>query len=155
MSTPHFLVVEMEASADKKSGDRTEGGRHAKVSSGGLGVRIRDPLPNLQDEDTEQEPAILLQPETRPISHEQLFLEVKGIYAGLLMVESKCIEVDSRQSKAALEQDPFRPTKLKDEQWQALIALHRTLLHEHHDGLSASFSQSCFEQASRTLLYAG
>ena len=101
-------------------------------------VRITDPSPNLQDDDMEQEPEILLQPETRPISHEQLFLEVKGIYAGLLMVESKCIEVDSRQSKAALERDPSRPTKLSDEQWQALITLHKTLLHEHHDFFLAS-----------------
>lgn len=35
------------------------------------------------------------QPETRPISQEQLVAEVKGIYAGLVMVESKCIEVES------------------------------------------------------------
>ncbi len=33
------------------------------------------------------------QPETRPISQDQLVAEVKGIYAGLVMVESKCIEV--------------------------------------------------------------
>lgn len=109
-----------------------------KNPSGIQGVRISDSSPNFQDEDLEQDPEILLQPETRPISHDQLFLEVKGIYAGLLMVESKCIEVDSRQSKAALERNPSRPTKLSDEQWQALIALHKTLLHEHHDFFLAS-----------------
>ncbi len=49
------------------------------------------------------EPEILLQPETRLISYEQLFVEVKGIYAGLLMVEKKCI-VDGKQSQAALEE---------------------------------------------------
>ena len=109
-----------------------------KNPSGIQGVRISDSSPNLQEEDLEQDPELLLQPETRPISHDQLFLEVKGIYAGLLMVESKCIEVDSRQSKAALERDPSRPTKLSDEQWQALISLHKTLLHEHHDFFLAS-----------------
>lgn len=109
-----------------------------KNPSGIQGVRISDAQPNLQGEDLEQDPELLLQPETRPISHDQLFLEVKGIYAGLLMVESKCIEVDSRQSKAALERDPSRPTKLNNEQWQALIALHKTLLHEHHDFFLAS-----------------
>lgn len=109
-----------------------------KNPSGIQGVGLKASLPNLQDEDLEQDPEILLQPETRPISHDQLFLEVKGIYAGLLMVESKCIEVDSRQSKAALERVPSRPTKLSDEQWQALIALHKTLLHEHHDFFLAS-----------------
>ena len=91
-----------------------------------------------QDDYMEPEPEILLQPETRPISHEQLFVEVKGIYAGLLMVEKKCIEVDGKQSQAALEKDPSRPSKLSNDQWQALIALHKTLLHEHHDFFLAS-----------------
>ncbi|KPM43187.1 hypothetical protein AK830_g3366 [Neonectria ditissima] len=68
------------------------------------------------------------QPETRPISQDQLVAEVKSIYAGLVMVETKCIEVDNTQS----------PNKLNNEQWQALIALHRTLLHEHHDFFLAS-----------------
>lgn len=69
---------------------------------------------------------LIKQPETRPISQEQLVAEVKGIYAGLVMVESKCIEVDNAQSSQ-------NEAKLNNEQWQALIALHRTLLHEHHD----------------------
>lgn len=38
-------------------------------------------------------PSMLLQPETRPITQEQLVNEVKGIYAGLVMVEKKCVEV--------------------------------------------------------------
>ncbi|KAI1273702.1 hypothetical protein F5Y07DRAFT_411174 [Xylaria sp. FL0933] len=74
---------------------------------------------------------LIKQPETRPISQEQLVAEVKGIYAGLMMVESKCIEVDNAQSSQT-------DTKLNNEQWQALIALHRTLLHEHHDFFLAS-----------------
>ncbi|KAF7939412.1 hypothetical protein EAE99_001217 [Botrytis elliptica] len=41
---------------------------------------------------------IILQPETRPISQEQLVAEVKGIYAGLVMVEAKCIEFDNKQA---------------------------------------------------------
>jgi hypothetical protein len=74
---------------------------------------------------------VILQPETRPISQEELVAEVQGIYAGLVMVEAKCIEVDNR--KAELEQAEVERSMLSDEQWQALIALHRTLLHEHHD----------------------
>ncbi|KAI1160979.1 hypothetical protein F5B18DRAFT_663493 [Nemania serpens] len=74
---------------------------------------------------------LIKQPETRPIGQEQLVAEVKGIYAGLMMVESKCIEVDNAQSS-------HNDTKLNNEQWQALIALHRTLLHEHHDFFLAS-----------------
>ena len=86
----------------------------------------------------EQDPEILFQPETRPISHEQLVTEVKGIYAGLVMVEAKCIDVDEKQSKAAQERDPSKQIRLTAEQWQALIALHKTLLHEHHDFFLAS-----------------
>ncbi|KAK4097793.1 hypothetical protein N658DRAFT_526800 [Parathielavia hyrcaniae] len=86
---------------------------------------------------------MLKEPETRPISQEQLVAEVKGIYAGLVMVESKCIEVDNNQSSqheppSKLNKNTQGPqtgpsSKLNNDQWQALIALHRTLLHEHHD----------------------
>ncbi|KAJ2981571.1 hypothetical protein NUW58_g6658 [Xylaria curta] len=84
-----------------------------------------------RDEPLEEDLRLIKQPETRPISQEQLVAEVKGIYAGLMMVESKCIEVDNAQSSQ-------NDSKLNNEQWQALIALHRTLLHEHHDFFLAS-----------------
>ncbi|KAH7631957.1 hypothetical protein B0T09DRAFT_382068 [Sordaria sp. MPI-SDFR-AT-0083] len=64
-------------------------------------------------------------PETRAISQEQLVTEVKDIYAGLVMVESKCIEVDNAQNAEA---GPGNKP-INHEQWQALITLHRTLLH--------------------------
>ncbi|KAJ6262294.1 hypothetical protein Dda_3101 [Drechslerella dactyloides] len=97
----------------------------------------RAPAP--PDEDPEQQPELILQPETRPISQEQLVAEVKGIYAGLVMVEAKCIEVDSKQAAAATAgRDSKEIPRLNNEQWQALIALHRTLLHEHHDFFLAS-----------------
>ncbi|KAI7213630.1 hypothetical protein KC333_g6460 [Hortaea werneckii] len=73
----------------------------------------------------------LPQPEALPISQDQLAAEVKGIYAGLIMVESKCINIDAAQSSEC-------PTKLAREQWQALVALHRTLLYEHYDFLMAT-----------------
>ncbi|KAJ4008396.1 hypothetical protein NW766_009390 [Fusarium irregulare] len=69
------------------------------------------------------------------ISQEQLVAEVKGIYAGLVMVETKCIEVDNTNSD---NNNSTTDSKLNDGQWQALIALHRTLLHEHHDFFLAS-----------------
>lgn len=87
------------------------------------------PPPDGESNDT----SLIREPETRPISQEQLVAEVKGIYAGLVMVESKCIEVDNAQNA---QKD--QPQKLNNEQWQALIALHRTLLHEHHDFFLAS-----------------
>lgn len=80
-------------------------------------------------------PGLLLQPDSRPISQEQLASEVKSIYAGLTMVETKCIHVDRAQATAAQDNSD---TKLASDHWQALIALHRTLLHEHHDFFLAS-----------------
>ncbi|KAK7425954.1 hypothetical protein QQZ08_007536 [Neonectria magnoliae] len=76
-----------------------------------------------------------LQPETKPISQDQLVAEVKAIYAGLVMVEAKCIEVDKAQAHNAHD---GQANTLNNEQWQALIALHRTLLNEHHDFFLAS-----------------
>jgi hypothetical protein len=87
-------------------------------------------LPTEEDDDATE---IIKRPEARPISQEQLVAEVKAIYAGLALVESKCIEVDNNQSS---QTDPVN--KLNHVQWQALIALHRTLLHEHHDFFLAS-----------------
>ncbi|TLS20437.1 uncharacterized protein PpBr36_11261, partial [Pyricularia pennisetigena] len=78
---------------------------------------------------------LVKQPETRPIGQEQLVAEAKGVYAGLVVVENKCIEVDNAQR--SLNNDSGSP-KLNTDQWQALIALHRTLLHEHHDFFLAS-----------------
>lgn len=93
----------------------------------------REPDPYHKTTSWEDEPTapLIKQPETRPISQEQLRAEVKGIYAGLVMVESKCIEVDNAQCSQS-------GATLNNEQWQALIALHRTLLHEHHDFFLAS-----------------
>ncbi|OQD73360.1 hypothetical protein PENDEC_c015G02968 [Penicillium decumbens] len=70
------------------------------------------------------------QPETNPITEEQLINEVRGIYAGLVMVEKKCVEIVKQQMESDAE--------LSGSQWQALISLHRTLLYEHHDFFLAS-----------------
>jgi hypothetical protein len=84
---------------------------------------------SVQCNDNENIGKAMRQPETSPISQDQLITEVKGIYAGLVMVETKCIEVDNALSSGANTD----ANKLNNEQWQALISLHRTLLHEHHD----------------------
>ncbi|KAH8883049.1 hypothetical protein GQ53DRAFT_435584 [Thozetella sp. PMI_491] len=108
---------------------------------------------------------LIKQPETLSISQEQVVAEVKGIYAGLVMIESKCIEVcrygytalssnfvfllpaslmslcarscnrGLTEPGASSQSAQYNSTanRLNNEQWQALIALHRTLLHEHHD----------------------
>ncbi|KAH6952398.1 hypothetical protein BKA56DRAFT_243701 [Ilyonectria sp. MPI-CAGE-AT-0026] len=92
----------------------------------------RPPQPDSYDNETEPVIQMIHQPGNRPISQDQLVAEVKGLYAGVVMAETKCIEVDNAQR---LNTDA---NKLNDEEWKALIALHRTLLHEHHDFFLAS-----------------
>lgn len=83
------------------------------------------PIDDCAAEMLNEEPEMLLQPETRPISHDQLVIEVKGIYAGLVMVEAKCIDIDEKQTAAAQEKDLSKKIHLKNDQWQSLIALHK------------------------------
>jgi hypothetical protein len=50
------------------------------------------------------------------------------------MVETRCIHID-RDLAATSARDPNSNSL---DHWQSLIALHRTLLHEHHDFVLAS-----------------
>jgi hypothetical protein len=80
---------------------------------------------------------ILLQPEKRkPLSQEMLVEEVESIYEKLVKVEEKCIEVNSQQATLARADRP--QPQLNNEHWQALIALHGSLLEEYHDFFSTS-----------------
>ena len=65
------------------------------------------------------------------------------------MVESKCIDIDEKQSAAAQEKDPAKKTTLENEQWQSLIALHKQLLYEHHDFFLASQHPSASSALSK------
>ncbi len=103
----------------------------------------------IHETNLEPEPTMIPQPETRPIFVDQLFAELRGIQTGLDMVEAKCIEVDERQSVAAQEKDSSRKNKLSNDQWQALIALHKQLLHEHHDFFLVSQHPSASPALSR------
>ncbi|KAF5712521.1 hypothetical protein FMUND_8402 [Fusarium mundagurra] len=83
------------------------------------------------------ESKLMRQLETRPISQDDLVAEVRGIYAGLVMVETKCIEVDKDHSSEG---------RLTPEEWQQLIAFHRKLLLEDDDPFNISStkeSQNC------------
>ena len=73
----------------------------------------------------EMEPDMLRQLDQRLISNEQLVVELKGIYAGLVVVEAKCIEIDEKQLASAKEKDLCKRVSLQNHQWQSLIALHR------------------------------
>ena len=87
----------------------------------------------IQEVDLESAPTMISQPEARPISPNTLAVEVDSIYAGLFQVEATCIEMDEIQGR-----DSNRKSKLTDEQWEALIAVHKQLLLEHHDFFLAS-----------------
>ncbi|PGH13930.1 hypothetical protein AJ79_03345 [Helicocarpus griseus UAMH5409] len=110
--------------------------RHSPPRNPGLALDTRHQPRHRAGSIEEDEPSpppvspMIRQPETRPISEQQLINEVRGIYAGLVMVEKKCVEIDQQQSQSK--------NVLTNDQWQALIALHRTLLHEHHDFFLAS-----------------
>jgi len=78
---------------------------------------------------------IVSEPKFSPITQERLAAEVKGIYAGLVMVEAKCISIDAQKVSEPNDE-------LSTEQWRALFALHRTLLYEHHDFLMATHHPS-------------
>ena len=93
--------------------------------------------------DSEPEPDLLLQPLTRSISRDQLVKEIQEIYANLIIVEAKCIDVDTKQVNAA------QGTKLSNEEWQALTKLHTALLHQHHDFLLVSQHPSASSTTSR------
>ncbi|KAL9629167.1 MAG: hypothetical protein Q9164_006993, partial [Protoblastenia rupestris] len=99
---------------------------------------VADPDKAEEADDPEPDTSMLRQPETRPISHDQLVVEVKAIYAGLVMVEAKCIDVDEKQTASAQEKDSTKKIPLTHDQWRSLIALHKQLLHEHHDFFLAS-----------------
>ena len=66
-------------------------------------VKLEENLSTSTDEidsymglDIEPEPDILLQSITRIISHDQFVVQVKSIYADLVMLKAKCFEVDEK-----------------------------------------------------------
>lgn len=79
-----------------------------------------------------------LGPNSRPISQEQLHAEVDSIYAGIRLIESRCIRenrthADSIRRSICGQRIVFAPAH-----WRALVGLHRALLYEHHDFFLAS-----------------
>ena len=78
------------------------------------------------------------EPESREIPEEALNAEVKMIYTGLTHIETKCRTVDQAQGHRPAEGDSVQQKELTSDHWRALIALHRSLLNEHHDFFLAS-----------------
>jgi len=78
------------------------------------------------------------------MSPPQLIAEVLGIYAAIEKVERKCIAIDQGQMG-----NPAKRAKLSDHNWQALTAVHRTLLYEHYDFLIASQQPTAPDEVKR------
>lgn len=68
-------------------------------------------------------------------TQEELFVKSKTIYARLSRLEMECNAQQQRVSASPYD-------SLSSEQWQALIALHRTLLHEHYDFFLTAYHPS-------------
>ncbi|KAJ9630978.1 hypothetical protein H2203_001506 [Taxawa tesnikishii (nom. ined.)] len=81
---------------------------------------------------------MVLQPDAGPISRAQFAAQFYGICAGLVRVEAKCMNIDNAQMAALRESESAGRSTLDAKQWQALVALHLTLLYEHHNLLLAS-----------------
>ncbi|OCL03752.1 hypothetical protein AOQ84DRAFT_261408, partial [Glonium stellatum] len=79
-------------------------------------------------------------PDTPSISQERLIAEVRAIYAGLVVVEQKCIDID--RSPAPENYACSYHPELKDPESKGLERkrheLHHVLLNKHYDFLSAS-----------------
>lgn len=71
---------------------------------------------------------------TNPVAEEQLINEVREIYARLVAVEKKCIEIHKQHS----EPGSVGENELTPSQWRKLIALHRMLLRGHYTFLLIS-----------------
>ena len=98
-------------------------------------ILISSEKPLCSDIEVHCDPPLLLPPFTKRMSQEQLRVELRSVYSGLVLVEIRCKDVDREQKRLALEEATI---KVAPEQWVALIALHMTLLYEFHDFLLAS-----------------
>nr|KAK5447584.1 hypothetical protein LTR18_003165 [Exophiala xenobiotica] len=108
----------------------SESAERTPLSSPSVTSQLDNTTKNTYDAPLEEDSKMLLQPEARPMSQAQLVNEVKGIYAGLAMVEKKCVEIDQQQSETT--------NKLSNEQWNELIEAHRKVLRDHDDFFSRS-----------------
>ncbi|KAF3904060.1 hypothetical protein ABW20_dc0106557 [Dactylellina cionopaga] len=69
-------------------------------------------------------------PSASPISQEELIAEVKTIYAGLVMVETDCMDTDTLGRIPSTTAHPNQTPQLNNKQQLLLINLHKTLLQE-------------------------
>lgn len=89
---------------------------------------------------------MLRQPNTQPVTQQQLVVETNGIYEAVVCYKSKCVKVDgawsSKKESASKE--------LSDEQWQALSDLHQALLYKYYNFFLASQHPNASAPLKRT-----
>lgn len=97
-------------------------------------------------ERSETESEMILQPDTRPISHKQHVMEVEGVHAGLVIIEAKCIDIDEKRIECRLGKGPIQKDRHKERSVavtyctsrflqkhpRILIILHSILLRVQH-----------------------
>jgi hypothetical protein len=86
-------------------------------------------------------PGLLLSPDSRPASQDQLTSEIKSIYAGLTMVETKYIHME-RVQVATLQHKSDPNSKLSSNYWQVLFTLHRPSILTLPDPISSQLNAS-------------
>jgi len=119
---------------------------HPLAKAQSSGPKLQPPLLLQEEEADEEFPVneLIRQPEPCIMSPQQLMSEVLGIYAAIETVERKCIAIDQGQMGNAAKR-----IKLSDHNWQALTAVHRTLLYEHYDFLIASQQPTAPDEVKR------
>lgn len=75
--------------------------------------------------DGEPEWEMKREPNTRPVTLDQLVSEIRGIYAALVKVEDECIESVSKFSE--------KQGSISKDEWNELLILHQTALYEFCD----------------------
>ncbi|KAL5337181.1 hypothetical protein BJX70DRAFT_253193 [Aspergillus crustosus] len=114
----------------RSSGEVTEGPSYGQESAGRLSGGQRSAGEILAADGGTFYNQIVPQLFAYPLTEEELLYDIRKIYAGLVMVETRCM--------GYVKQVAEPQTKMDDTKWEKVIANHRTLLHEHHDFFLAS-----------------
>ena len=102
--------------------------------------RSRLVIPMIRDD---RWPGMIMQADSKGITQEQLANEVRAIYSGLIIVENKAIDLDTRKAEEA------KLGPIPQDTWRAMIGIHRALLNEHHDFFLASQHPSASQSLHR------
>ncbi|KAL4884158.1 hypothetical protein BJY04DRAFT_206014 [Aspergillus karnatakaensis] len=109
----------------KSSGEVTEGPSYGQESAKRLSADQRSAGEIYAVEGGTFYDQIIPQLFAYPVTEEQLLIEIQKIYAGLVMVEKRCMGYVKQVSDPQMRMDSLK--------WEKVIANHRTLLDEHHD----------------------